>query len=722
MAVVHYDELVSLSGGDLDATPPAPFYSIEKQDDELQWLQEAKQSVWNATRERANKQITMSALCRGRYYENQDAFLDFRDPRTQKNQRTTVVTLPEHQKYVNRLSNKLIKFQPGVQVGPYTNTYSDKEDARIAGKLSESLERSINLTKLLHRVTGRSFKFGEQFAVVTWNPEKGPIDPQWEADRKRFGDTAQTITKKGTGEVIRKYDPDRPTRAGDYEIRLPLPWNLLLDPKDEPQDVMWIMLVEQNVHYEELKRRWKRKKATVSEWIQGAKEGKTNIDSISTPQRQDHTTVYHFYHRSCAELPKGKYLAWVDGLILERGPNPMHGIEALDESEWGDLPIERMVDLELEGELHGFSSLYLVHNGIQQRNKILSMTHRNYLMAGHIKWLVHETANVTREALGNDGTIVKWSGNQPPTLAAYNPIPPGSLELWTQLGQSTDEFMNVHPVSSGNPPPGIKAGVAIRLLEEIEETNISDRIQELGDFKIALIRRLIAMSGRFCKKGVHLIRIVGEDKTDIIEEFDPERLTKRFNYTLDKVSKMARSPAARMQQIIDLVSVVKSETTQEQILDAMNLVQPEKLTDPGVAAVTLAEYENECCAQNKEMPAPREGERFIVHWNVHSAFYQSRAFQLMPEAAQERFRKHMLATEFLLSELAAVNPMCEQQVLSLPGFPSFYHLPPEQLAKRQALIQGPQAGPPPMGSEQLRAPEEMMMPQPQMTGAEVGGA
>jgi hypothetical protein len=718
--IVQYDELLALTGFDLNQQPPDPFHSLGKnpgEEDSLKWAMDAKQSVWDATRSRANKQITVSAMCQGRYYDNQDANLDFRDPKTLKFQQHSKVTIPEHHRYVNTLSARLSKFQPGIQVGPYTNEFQDKDAARVGQKVIDSLDKSLNLNLLKKKMVKKALKFGEQVVVVEWDEKGGPVDPQWHKDKKKYGDKAYSIKCKKTGEV-REYDPDKPTRAGGFKLSLPLPWNVLMDPQSEPSEVQWVIICKGPQHIDNLRARFPKKKGKLNE--RSSKAPGVDYDDAGT--YENHFDEYHLYVRSSEQLPKGKKIIFLEDLVLESGDNPLHDIEALQDSEWGDLPIERMVDIDLDGELHGFSSLYLVHNLIHAKNRIITMAYRNFQLAGHPKWLVHKGAKIQRSALGNDATLVTWHGNIPPTLAQMATIPPGSLELYNIFTAECDKVMNVHPVSSGTPPPGIKAGVAIRLLEEIEEANLTNLIDNIGNLSVALGRRLLSMAGKYMSKGAHLIRIVGEDDADVIEEFEPDILTKPFNYKLEKISNQARSPAARMQNIIDLVEVVKDSTTQEQILDAMDLIEPNKISDPGVAAVQLAEYENELCGQDKPMLEPREGERLSVHWNVHMAYYQRRGFQQLPTSAQERFREHMIGTEFLMSELAMLNPMFEQQVLSLPGYPAFYHLPPDQMAKRQALIQGPQAATQPMpemGSEQLMNPEEMMMPQQPMTGQEI---
>jgi hypothetical protein len=59
--IVQYDELLALTGFDLNQQPPDPFHSLGKnpgEEDSLKWAMDAKQSVWDATRSRANKQIT----------------------------------------------------------------------------------------------------------------------------------------------------------------------------------------------------------------------------------------------------------------------------------------------------------------------------------------------------------------------------------------------------------------------------------------------------------------------------------------------------------------------------------------------------------------------------------------------------------------------------------------------------------------------------------------
>jgi hypothetical protein len=314
------------------------------------------------------------------------------------------------------------------------------------------------------------------------------------------------------------------------------------------------------------------------------------------------------------------------------------------------------------------------------------------MLAGHPKALVNRAAQVEYEQLGNDMTILEWSGSIPPSIVTFSTLPPELFKFYELLGGEQDKIMRVHPISSGTPPPGIKAGVALRLLEELEDLLITNLVKQHSQFVLDLARKRLAYMGiKYNKEDGRMLRLLGRDQEDMIEQLDVEAISKRYNMRLEHASQSAESPAAKTQKVLDLLEVKPDALTNEQVIDALELIRPEKITDPAQAAVAYAEYLVELVAQDKELPEPREGQHYIVTWNVLMAFYQRTGFDILPERAQERFRKYMLGLEFLMSEHSLRSQAFAQRLFQIANYPAFYHLPPEQ-----AMAQLPQ-GPPPAG-------------------------
>lgn len=696
-----------------------PFWSLKKpsQKDKLEWLNLARRAMWDTQRARANKDITVNAMYHGEMWADlpNTRYVDNRLPHQRKYNEKKKITVNDVYYYVDELVGKLKRFKPGVLVRPFSNEFKDRDGAQVGKRLYETYEISGKFVKSDKKVKIRTIKYGEGYNLITWDSSKGQISRRWKEANEKYGDKAHKIKK--TGWV---YDPDSPERAGDISYVSPLNWELLLGPGKTPEDVPWVMHFDYK-HKEEIKSLHSNAAGYIDsvEPVQSAKQ--YDDEDNTTSELRDHLLYVRFWHRAHPLLPKGKEIVFIRGKILEERDNPYSGIEALEDSEWGDLPLERMEFIESDESIHSETSIHFVLNLLHAKNMLLSMANKNIVLAGHPKFLVHRRSKVLWDRLRDNSTIVQYEGGVPPQIVNFANLPNGVFELYALLTQEADKLMKTHQISSGSPPPGITAGVALRLLEEIEDLALSTLIESQNDYTLAVARRTVALAGKFFSKDDgRMIRIVGKDNQDLLEDFDPEMLTQKYNFRVDTINQEARSPAAKQQQIIDLLEVTKDNPpTQEQLIDALELVQPDKITDPAKAAVTAAEAVYQVILSNKAPNPPRQGLNYIVYWRVLMAKAQNRGFEKLPEKAQNEFRKYMLGLEFLMDEHALRNPIFEELLYTqLPYFPAYYNTSP----RPPVPVPAPQAASASLqGTQSLAPPDSVLAPQNQSTVADAAG-
>ena len=71
-------------------------------------------------------------------------------------------------------------------------------------------------------------------------------------------------------------------------------------------------------------------------------------------------------------------------------------------------------------------------------------------------------------------------------LGQANPTPPELFKFRGELKEEFQQISGVFGVSRGEPPPGIKAGVALQFLNEQEQERFNEHILKWNDF----IRRI----------------------------------------------------------------------------------------------------------------------------------------------------------------------------------------------------------------------------------------
>jgi len=686
-----YDRIVSVTNGALQNEVMEPYWSIENPDDlkRLDWLRRNIEATEMNTLVRMEGQLINRFAARNIHWEYQDPF-GFHTNTRKDLVDSAKISVPDQYRYLENVTSRLLRFKAATYVGPATNEFGDKQGARVVRMLSESVRLQYDFDELDARMVRRLPTDGDAFMLVLWDEQKGETSERWKKANKKYG-------KKKHSFDDWDYDPKMPEKIGDFDFVLPQPWRMRFDPlAEEPKTCQHCTYIE-HLHVKEIISRHPEFKAQIeSSALESDFVAIHNIDTSSAQNRTDSDLVPYmrFWHRKHRELPDGAYIVFIPGLILKEEENPYSSIELLDETPWGDLPIESLSDLHVEGNLHGYPTMSLVASFNRARNQILTAVNRNARLHMSPKLMVHVNSDLSIEALASGATILKWSGQVPPELKNFASISPELIGFYQMLGEEIERSINQHPISGGTPPKGITAGTALRLLEEIQDRLLEQSIKRMNRMVVNRDKRVTGVAGKFFKKSdKRLLRIVGEDNADIIEELDTDALTKKYNYRIEPVAANSKSAASRKQDVIDTLQYgPENVMTPEQVLDAMELNRPEKITDPAQTSVAAAERIIEMVSSSKELPLPRRGENYMVKWKIFMGYYQRPGFLSLPEKRQIEFVDMVSHLEFLMDEQALKNPMYLQVLMTTPDWPAFYHASSPAMAmemQQQAAGQKP---------------------------------
>lgn len=661
--------------------------SVATQEELLAWLDKAYTGIQEASIERTNTQIKNLALYKGIHYWSQDRNSDFRSDTGVEVDTQKIVSNELHELTETRVS-KLSRFKPTTVPVPATNEQKDKAGTDVVKAVLETIGYENDKDHLMQRISRYTHIFGAQPLLITWNPDKG-------------------LRGKG-GKAV-----------GDIEYKLILPWQLVLDPQRNYEEVEWMIYA----HYEHIEK-VKFDNPDMDHDLLKADKAAVYFDVADLGCRQlpNHVMIFDFYHRNNKYLPKGLYFQCTPAVMTKLPvDNPYPDQPA---SRFGNLPIEMLDDIEIPGQLYAMSSYQILSNFNHTINKLYTMANRNLMLMGHPKFMVPSQANVKFEDLGNDATIVEYNGPQPPQLVTAGTINPEVFAFLERLEGKMQALGGVHPVSTGEPPPGIKAGIAIRLLEDLENQRATTTVKKYNKMIIDIDRKTLAVVGKYYKNSEkRMINILGRDKGYLRDTFDATVLNGSYDIRIQQGSSLPQTPAARVQTVIDLMQIpgMKELHSNEEWADMLDLAAPGKFYDASKAAVHVAEWENEEYASGRVPPEPRPGEHLEVHWRIHSTFYQTRGFMELDEAIQEEFKLHLNGTEMLMWLHAQQNPTFAQKLLTLPNWPMLF-IQPQQALAPQTQAPGANTGMPmPEMASTEPAPEAALMPQGQMTNQQVAG-
>ena len=640
----------------------------------MEWTRDAYEKLSQATTLRANTQIRNMAAYFSIHFRNQNIRADFR---TQNASDLDIdshkIVFNEFFEIVKQRVNKITKNKPTTAPVPRTNDYASKVGARVAKQVLDTLKDQIGQTRLLREAVRQAMIFGESYLWFGWDPDRGDVHPRWteEVAKLKKNEDRKTIEIDGEKIVI---DRDDPIRIGDFDIQTIEPWDLLFEAEKRPQDVEYVIRVR-NEHVDKVRADYPDLAAKINP-TQDAHRFTTHL--LQVESLQQHVRIYDVWHRSNKYVPNGAHFVMTDEVMLEDPKaNPF---SRLEESQWGNLPIEMMVDIEVDGSVHGVSTFQIIANLQRARNQFGTMINHYLLLAGHPKYMVPRQSKVNWRDLGNDGTIVEFSGTLAPQLVKNEPISSQVFQFWDMLGKKILSQGDITGVNQGELPPGVKAAKAIQLLEELENLRATDVFNRYNELVVAFDRKLLSFAAdKFEEEDGRMINYLGDDKKWLVDDFDAGIFNRSYDVKLQLSSALPQTPSARMQVLLDFFQVTGGKILpMEQWIDLFDLKSEQKFVDLVTNALQVAEWENEQLIQGFTIADPRPEEDVFTHWRSHASFVQSRAFLELPDSQREKALDHLKATEWLMHEKAGQNPRAAEELLSLSRFPLVFEMLPDR--------------------------------------------
>lgn len=618
--------------------------------------------------------------------------------------------------FVTQWVSRLTRYRPAVAIYPARAQQEDADDAKIAKDVLDYIWYEARIDETLQEWARQIKIFGEAYLWVLWNPQKGDVHPDW-VQAKLTGQKVPILDSSGQPVLSSKGDPmfmDRALHVGDLEYIVDAPWHVFDQPCRNRRDIDWSI----RWHLEDIE-------YLKAKYPDKADEIKSDLDinSIYTGYRLDvarlknQTVVYELYHRSTEFMEKGRYIKRIKGCILENTDLPF---------EHGKIPYIYMADIDVPDQIRGMSFFQQLFPIQHQINAVASLIYKSLVLFAHPK-LVIQDGSCDMQQLLNESTVVSYSGGVPPTLLAQSSV---STELFTYLNkleETAEKLSGVFTMSRGQAPSGVRAAKALRVLEEQEDKRAyitAIKYNNLGLVENA--RMSLSVAGTFYDDSDgRLANIVGKDNEYKIRQFTVANLTKPFHFRIENTTALSQSPAARIDEIVELMQMKfdpSSLLSREQTIQLLDLTASDQFKDIVTRATRCAESENDDFAAGRPVQPPTETEDLIAHWRIHRQPMQGREYkEIWDPAKKMALEQHLLVTEYLIFEkaygiqdamgmpLRMPNPMFQQLLaMQCPEFPVLLKTPTPP-------VLGPLVGGPPMGGP-LPSPSPTLSPAPINTG------
>lgn len=667
--LVNFDQLSENGLGSTRNKKAIWEVGFDKEDDLLKWLIAEVDYLKQRNKERIDEVRKQIALYKGVQYQTSDAKTTSRDKEDTSSKYKQKVVVNHLYDMCEQKVSAAVKFKPNIAVIPQNDDIDDAYAAKMAKAAFDNLSEQQNLDMKLASCARRAIITDAAWMFIEWNPDLGPEleeSKELEEDELPMMKDGEEIKDQfGKVKKINKKEIG-PVNIGDVELCVVGTQKILLEDKDVYQKVNFLFR-EEPEDIAVLKKRYKQKadKIKADEMTRVWDFGKN--DEV---QAHNQTFVYYFYHRFSREVPRGRFIKFTKQAILENRDLPY---------DHGELPCERLIEIEVPDELNGKGSF---HNGKHLQahvNNLTSMIMRNQYMAAHPKWFV-PFGSINLDTLGNDLTIVQYRGAQAPVLSQASPTGPETYNLRKLLIEEMGQIMGVHGVSRGEPPPGIKAGVALQFLAEQEHERQNAFIANFNDFIKRIAQKSISVMAQYYEKDDKRIAgLAGSENKHLGKYLDPEQLTRPIAVKIQNASALPKSIAARTQQIIDLNESFPNMFSQEQVVDMLDLGKVQRFYDQATSAVRCAEENFEMLVDGADAPPPEEFEDHLQHWKVFSAKIQEHSFKQLPKDRQEKVKAHLRAREMLMFDKSRKSPGYTKVLETLTNYPLLFY--PETFAE-----------------------------------------
>jgi len=531
------------------------------------------------------------------------------------------------------------RFRPAIVVVPHDTESSDASAARLSKLFIDQVFNTQSYVRKQEETDRRKKIFGESYLSVEWDP--------------LLGDKLPGTMKFGNLEVTKM--------TGDVGVRVVEPFKLFPFPAENYSEVHTFVEIEKVMHFKEA--------SMVYGKSIGLPDNASNklfpYTSLNDTIGPEDVIVYRVVIAPNLFLPSGLVCRIINGKIVERSKKYPFTL--------GLPPYVRLTDLDTPLRLRGMSTYQNLIPMQHEYNKMTAMLLKNLYLTAHPKIMGPENSFKV-SSMTNLSTAVTYRGPVAPKIAVFPASPPELYNFRDSFREEMGQIGASHGVSRGEPPPGIRAGIALQFLEEQERELRSVSIRKKNEFIREIARRVISTaSDNLGKDEERIIRIVGINNQYELESIKGKQIAGNYTIEIQNGSALSESKSGKVAQLLEMRQTFGEKfLTDEIAADVLEFGQIEKALDIKTAALRAAQGENERMAQGKEIKSATQWEDLITHWTQHMIFIQSAYFKqnFTPET-QDLFFEHIEETEIMM-EIRSVQSITFGEVLKgVIGFPAF---------------------------------------------------
>ena len=509
--------------------------------------------------------------------------------------------------------SKLKRVRPLLKVKPGTTEQKDLHSAKAGTMILKNVYTNQNFRDKYNEELTWMETCGTVFEKKVWNPNLGKVigvmqDPETgEQVEVHEGDTETIVCPPQ--EIL----PDSCYRSKSKSII-----HAKAFPIDEIEETWGVRVGPEKAEAEKLQR------SMTGTGGLGYGQGGFHYQTIKL---ENHAVVKECSEEPRKKYPQGRLIIVANGKLLHAGPLPFN---VGDDSKPG-LSFNKMVCLERPGCFWGKTVLERLIP-VQRRYNALRNRKAEYLNRCAIgQWDVEEESvdidTFTQDAAAPGAVHQYRHGARKPEPVVNAPLP-------TSFEVEEDRLLQLFAILSGvseisrdsSVPSGVKSGVAISLLQEQDDTRISNTAENIERFMIQSGKMELRLNKQFVTAPRTLHNIGKNKVVEVIDWMGADICSD--DVILDTTSALAESITQKRQMVFDLLGTGLlhdpdtgriDKEMRSKVFDMIELGEWESADDDDQLHLSKAERENRVLEQG-QLPEPVNYDDHIMHISRHNAF------------------------------------------------------------------------------------------------------
>jgi hypothetical protein len=543
------------------------------------------------------------------------------------------------------------RFKPAIAILPNNDELKDMNNAQSCKQVLDCKAQEMDFEKIFSDGDKIQFLGGESYTFVLWDKAVGGAMPVQIAGK--------TDAMRGDFKVF----PVGPSRAFPQ-----------ID-KDEWENVSDISYIEW-VHIDELKALHPKKKneikPTDDNWYwDGNKTDKKN-----------HAMVVHYFYKVDRFMPKGAYVKYTMDCVLEKE-------DLTVKYKHGKLPVVFDTDIDIDEELHGrpftdnLTRLQALHN------MAMASIAKGFAISANPKWVAPQ-GSVAINKLTQEYGLMEFKGATPPQLVTFNGVNPSAWNILDKSDAYIKRQGSTYGISLGEPPPGVKAAIALQFLDE-QELQRESRGMAKRQRRILDVYRLclLTMAQHYTPEDGRIYRMLGADNSYLIKTFNLEGV-ENYEIREQNSSALPDSKSGRIATITEINMATPEDPFfgREEIASMLMMGNDTRFRDKMTISVKAADTVIQRILNGEVNLEPNEWDDFVVQYPIFLRALQERQFKDSEKGVSEELVAYITSMELLMQIKAQSSPGFAARLQTFYMFPVFMTVP--------AQI------PPPPGMEQVQ--------------------